>query len=107
MMGDHADDALDECMAAEELAFDLIGAPMYERYEAGLCDERGFDYFPEARVPRRKPAGPGKCPRCGAETVLKEGKFGEFYGCSRFPVRRQLGVVAPRRESPQQTLRAA
>ena len=26
-----------------------------------------------------------KCPRCGAELVLKTGKFGDFKGCCRFP----------------------
>jgi ssDNA-binding Zn-finger/Zn-ribbon topoisomerase 1 len=26
-----------------------------------------------------------KCPKCGASMVLRHGKFGQFYGCSRFP----------------------
>jgi len=26
-----------------------------------------------------------KCPRCGASMVLRRGKYGQFYGCSRFP----------------------
>ena len=25
------------------------------------------------------------CPRCGAELVLKKGKYGEFWGCSNYP----------------------
>ena len=25
------------------------------------------------------------CPRCGAPLVLKNGKYGEFWGCSNFP----------------------
>lgn len=25
------------------------------------------------------------CPKCGAEMNLKKGKFGDFYGCSRYP----------------------
>ncbi|HED03701.1 MAG TPA: hypothetical protein ENI60_02915, partial [Candidatus Fraserbacteria bacterium] len=25
------------------------------------------------------------CPKCGAPMVLKEGKFGRFYGCSAYP----------------------
>jgi DNA topoisomerase-1 len=25
------------------------------------------------------------CPLCGAELVLKYGKYGAFYGCVRFP----------------------
>ncbi len=25
-----------------------------------------------------------KCPKCGAKMVLRKGKFGEFYGCSKY-----------------------
>jgi len=25
------------------------------------------------------------CPRCGSHMVLRNGKLGKFYGCSRFP----------------------
>ena len=27
----------------------------------------------------------GKCPRCGGTLVLRNGKYGEFYGCSNYP----------------------
>lgn len=27
----------------------------------------------------------GKCPRCGGDLVLREGKYGQFYGCSNYP----------------------
>ena len=27
----------------------------------------------------------GKCPRCGGELVLRNGKYGKFYGCSNYP----------------------
>lgn len=27
----------------------------------------------------------GKCPLCGGDLVLKNGRFGKFYGCSNFP----------------------
>jgi hypothetical protein len=26
-----------------------------------------------------------KCPKCGAKLVLKTGKYGKFFGCSKFP----------------------
>jgi ssDNA-binding Zn-finger/Zn-ribbon topoisomerase 1 len=29
--------------------------------------------------------GPGFCPECGEETVLRNGKNGEFYRCVNFP----------------------
>lgn len=27
----------------------------------------------------------GKCPRCGGNLVLREGRYGRFYGCSNYP----------------------
>lgn len=27
----------------------------------------------------------GKCPRCGGELVLRNGRYGSFYGCSNYP----------------------
>ena len=27
----------------------------------------------------------GKCPRCGGELKLRNGKYGQFYGCSNYP----------------------
>ncbi|MEZ3419380.1 MAG: topoisomerase DNA-binding C4 zinc finger domain-containing protein [Bacteroidales bacterium] len=27
----------------------------------------------------------GKCPRCGHDLVLRQGKYGRFYGCSNYP----------------------
>lgn len=27
----------------------------------------------------------GRCPRCGAHLVLREGPYGQFYGCSNYP----------------------
>lgn len=27
-----------------------------------------------------------KCPKCGADTILKEGMYGKFYGCTRYSI---------------------
>lgn len=97
-MGDFADDAL---MNAE---IDWLDAnddrlSMEERYDRGFCDEMGFErpsgpFIAErlfisssqaTRIISSKPNGKGKCPKCNCETVLKEGKFGKFYGCVKFP----------------------
>lgn len=69
-MGDGADDAADR-------AFDYIFEDDGEAF--GDCDP---PFFPrrEARA-----EGSGSCPLCGAETVPRNGKFGPFYGCSKFP----------------------
>lgn len=97
-MGDFADDAL---MNAE---IDWLDAnddrlSMEERYDRGFCDEMGFErptgpfifersFFyknQDTRIIPRKPHGKGKCPKCGSDTLLKEGQFGKFYGCINFP----------------------
>jgi len=41
------------------------------------------DRFPPTR--RSRPLGPGSCPKCGADTILRNGSHGQFYGCSTFP----------------------
>lgn len=60
-MGDHADD----CLEMEMSMFEVYG--------------------PEAYLYCRREEGKGPCPICGAETVLRYGKLGPFYGCSSFP----------------------
>jgi DNA topoisomerase-1 len=42
-----------------------------------------------------------RCPQCGAPMVLKDGKFGRFYGCSNYPKCKgtqaiSVGVPCPR-----------
>jgi len=26
-----------------------------------------------------------KCPKCGSPMILRKGRYGKFYGCSRYP----------------------
>lgn len=63
-MGDMADYYLEQCLDHDDFDSDLDGEPM------------------DCRI---KPVGPGKCPRCQADTVLRTGIYGKFYGCSTFP----------------------
>ncbi len=84
-MGDMADMALNECFEADELYAIYCSAPANIQYEHDLCDERGFMY--NSGVYKYKlNCGPGKCPKCDADTKLKTGKYGQFYGCSTFPI---------------------
>lgn len=39
----------------------------------------------EPFYPIRLDRGPGKCPKCGNELIIKDGKYGIFYGCPLFP----------------------
>jgi hypothetical protein len=34
---------------------------------------------------KKKAADPGRCPRCGGKLVVRNGKYGRFYGCSNYP----------------------
>lgn len=48
-----------------------------------LCGETDYDDY--EFLMRMKASGIGPCPICGANTVLRDGKYGKFYGCENFP----------------------
>lgn len=75
-MGEFADDACDREL--DEWLYD-----MEADLDESNTDREFTDSFPYGRTFR--PSGPGSCPKCGADTVLRTGPFGEFYGCSKFP----------------------
>jgi len=52
---------------------------LYDEYGDGGDNDCGFSSM------CHKPTGPGECPICGSSTVLKSGRNGKFYGCSKFP----------------------
>lgn len=37
------------------------------------------------KVRRNSAVSSGRCPRCGGTLVLRDGKYGRFYGCSNYP----------------------
>ena len=39
----------------------------------------------DAKVAKEERLRNGKCPRCGGDLVLRKGKYGKFYGCSKYP----------------------
>ena len=43
----------------------------------------------------------GKCPECGADLILKFGKFGEFVGCSNYP---KCKYIAPKKKDEPKVL---
>ena len=91
-MGDGADMALEYAEDTWYSATDNF-LSKEEKYDRGLCDERGYEYYPGSFIMTRslknsirsKPYGPGKCPICGDNTHLVTGKYGKFYGCDSFP----------------------
>jgi very-short-patch-repair endonuclease len=38
--------------------------------------------------------GPNPCPKCGSRMVLRTGRFGKFYGCSKYPYCRAIRPFA-------------
>lgn len=92
-MGDMADFYLDEMMDDDEYQQRLFGLG----YDELTDSEREFMYNEDGSMKplvfdgwnphrrSRKPRGPGACPKCGANTVERNGPHGKFYGCSKFP----------------------
>jgi len=39
----------------------------------------------ENKARRDSAVSSGRCPRCGGDLVLRDGKYGRFYGCSNYP----------------------
>lgn len=86
-MGDMADDALSHACDEDEAYLRYRYAPIAEQYERGMVDEYGVTIGNPNSIVRsnKKPSGVGSCPLCGSDTTLKEGKFGAFWGCIKFP----------------------
>lgn len=62
-----------------DMALEYQGYPEDAHWGYGASGHTG------ARATRRRAAGPGKCPICGAQTSLRSGKHGDFYGCTDYP----------------------
>jgi DNA topoisomerase-1 len=45
----------------------------------------GEDGQPQEKVVKEKVYGKEPCPQCGEKMILRNGKFGDFYGCSKYP----------------------
>lgn len=61
--------------------------------------EKLDDYISDGRekpqqAPQAQQTGP-KCSKCGAVMFLKQGKFGSFYSCSKFPQCKQTAKADP------------
>lgn len=68
-MGEMADDALD-----------IMINEMLDDFDE--CDIDHNTFFVKYKP---KFSGPGNCPICGAPTIVQYGKYGKFYGCTKYP----------------------
>lgn len=77
-MGDGADQALSRLIDWDE---ETIGG-YYDNPEN--LEDGDTQMWPFSRR-ENKEQGPGPCPKCGENTILRTGPFGTFYGCTAFP----------------------
>lgn len=84
-MGDHSDDAIDNLLDCDEIYINHIGNGEFQNDE-GDPYQPVFGFSPRNPL-NKKSCGPGKCPKCGAETVKRTNHptGSLFYGCSKFP----------------------
>jgi len=62
---------------------------------------------PAMRFPAWKPAKKSfgaKCPKCGMLMVLREGPYGQFWGCCGFPTCKQTMPYKPEPRMPKPTI---
>lgn len=59
----------------------LVGS-FYRTFEPAL--DKASENMRNVKKEREKPTGE-KCPKCGAELVIKEGRYGKFIACPNFP----------------------
>lgn len=76
-MGEYADDSVNQSL--DEMLNAMEEEDLENEYWAG------YSWRPKSRGRFLKPSGPGPCPLCKKDTVLRTGKFGDFYGCLTFP----------------------
>lgn len=92
-MGEHADMAVYDIITMELLRQDYrLGLLSNEdAYDLNILDEHGMEISDNCYrqktsvVGRQNVSGAGNCPLCNCPTVLRKGKYGNFYGCSNFP----------------------
>jgi hypothetical protein len=76
-VGDFADDALNQSM--DEWLSAMEEEDLENEYWVG------YSWRPRSMPRPLKSSGPGLCPICKSNTILRSGQFGDFYGCSKFP----------------------
>ena len=93
-MGEYTDYAINEMLEQENIRQDyrLGFYSIEEAFELGILDEFGTEISSKSlkaskptKGQKLKLCGIGPCPKCGADTELKKGKYGKFYGCINYP----------------------
>ncbi len=71
---------LDSIETGENLWVPVVSS-WYEPFSKVLAEAQ--ESMPRVKI-KAQPTG-SSCPRCGADLVMRSGRFGDFVGCSRYP----------------------
>ena len=66
---------------AEEIYHTLLAANASDK----VARKQHITSVKHNQARRDKTVANGKCPRCGGNLVLRNGRYGRFYGCSNYP----------------------
>ncbi len=55
------------------------------RFQNKTSSPKQVSYTPTTTAPPLPTAVKVTCPKCGAPMVVRNGRYGKFYGCTRFP----------------------
>jgi DNA topoisomerase-1 len=73
-------------IARGERAWVEVLRDFYDAFETALTTAQQAAQEERIVIPRGKGARTGeKCPECGGDVVVRDGKYGRFQGCSNFP----------------------
>jgi hypothetical protein len=87
-MGDFADDSLDRSVDDLYEYGEYVSGriSVEDALDRGIIDNNGQTIGIRHSFSVKKPSGPGPCPRCGSQTILKTSRIGiDFFGCSKYP----------------------
>ena len=87
-------------IAADEKPWLVVLQEFYEPFQKNL--QRKYEEVLKKEITEKPTAE--KCPQCGAPLVIRLGRYGQFYACSRFPECRytaplkekELNIVCPK-----------
>ena len=59
--------------------------PLLEMNKGEETNQKHLQNLMTAQENKFKIIESGRCPRCGGELILRQGQYGQFYGCSNYP----------------------
>jgi topoisomerase IA-like protein len=74
----------------EPVMFESYAEEIYNTLLAANVEDKGarrqhVQSVKQNKQRRDNAVSSGRCPKCGGKLVLREGRYGRFYGCSNYP----------------------